>query len=188
MPLISSRAVGAVSCGGWLPEGGGGCAKGLTAALHRGGVVTGPGGGSATIGSRVRPAETAWRCRSSQWAHRTVIADPCCAVREASRGGDHVQRFRPEVAGRLTELAPLLLDQLDAMTDRMIEVLLRTEPAYRDVLAHREEEMRESTRGNLEQGLHLLSGPASGNVRTSLREARDGGRRRAAEGIPLEAV
>jgi PucR C-terminal helix-turn-helix domain/GGDEF-like domain len=74
------------------------------------------------------------------------------------------------------------------MTDRMIEVLLRTEPAYRDVLAHREEEMRESTRGNLEQGLHLLIGAASGNVRTSLREARDVGRRRAAQGIPLEAV
>jgi len=99
-----------------------------------------------------------------------------------------VQPFRPEVAARLTELAPLLLDQLDAMTDRMVEVLLRTEPAYRDVLAHREEEMRESTRGNLEQGLHLLIGAASGNVRTSLREARDVGRRRAAEGIPLEAV
>jgi hypothetical protein len=99
-----------------------------------------------------------------------------------------VQRFRPEVAARLTELAPLLLDQLDAMTDRMIEVLLRTEPAYRDVLAHREEEMRESTRGNLEQGLHLLIGAASGNERTSLREARDVGRRRAAQGIPLEAV
>jgi hypothetical protein len=99
-----------------------------------------------------------------------------------------VQPFRPEVAARLTELAPLLLDQLDAMTDRMIEVLLRTEPAYRDVLAHREEEMRESTRGNLEQGLHLLIGAACGNVRTSLREARDVGRRRAAQGIPLEAV
>jgi hypothetical protein len=99
-----------------------------------------------------------------------------------------VQPFRPEVAARLTELAPLLLDQLDAMTDRMVEVLLRTEPAYRDVLAHREEEMRESTRGNLEQGLHLLIGAASGNVRTSLREARDVGRRRAAQGIPLEAV
>jgi len=99
-----------------------------------------------------------------------------------------VQPFRPEVAARLTELAPLLLDQLDAMTDRMIEVLLRTEPAYRDVLAHREEEMRESTRGNLEQGLHLLIGAASGNERTSLREARDVGRRRAAQGIPLEAV
>jgi hypothetical protein len=33
-----------------------------------------------------------------------------------------------------------------------------------------------------------LIGAASGNVRTSLREARDVGRRRAAQGIPLEAV
>ena len=48
-----------------------------------------------------------------------------------------MQPFRPEVAARLAELAPLLLDQLDAMTDRMIDVLLRTEPAYRELLAPR---------------------------------------------------
>src|SRR3954463_894725 len=162
MPLISSRAVGAVSCGGWLPECGGGCAKGPTAPLHRGGFVHRPGERSATIGSRVRPAEPAWRCRPSQWADRTVIADPCCAVREASRGGDHVQRFRPEVAARLTELAPLLLDQLDAMTDRMIEVLLRTEPSYRDLFENCADELRSSTRDGLDRGLRILIGAMSG--------------------------
>jgi hypothetical protein len=99
-----------------------------------------------------------------------------------------VQPFRPEVADRLTDLAPLLLDQLDAMTDRMIDVLLRTEPAYRELLAHAEDEMRAGIRANLERGIHTLIGAASGNARTSLRDAREVGRRRAAQGVPLEAV
>jgi hypothetical protein len=99
-----------------------------------------------------------------------------------------VQPFRGEVAARLAELAPLLLDQLDAMTDRMVEVLLRTEPAYRDLLAHGEEDLRTSTRTNLERGMRMLIGAASGGARTSLRDARDVGRRRAAQAIPLEAV
>ena len=99
-----------------------------------------------------------------------------------------MQPFRGEVAARLAELAPLLLDQLDAMTDRMVEVLLRTEPAYRDLLAHGEEDLRTSTRTNLERGMRMLIGAASGGARTSLRDARDVGRRRAAQAIPLEAV
>ncbi|HEY4630561.1 MAG TPA: helix-turn-helix domain-containing protein [Blastococcus sp.] len=99
-----------------------------------------------------------------------------------------MQPFRAEVAARLAELSPLLLDRLDAMTDRMIDVLLRTEPAYRDVLAHGGEEMWQSTRANLQRGMHRLIGVASGDVHTSLRDARDVGRRRAAQGIPLEAV
>lgn len=99
-----------------------------------------------------------------------------------------MQPFRPEVAARLAELAPLLLDQLDAMTDRMIEVLQRTEPAYRDLLAHGEDDLRASTRANLERGMHTLIGAAAGNARTSLRDARGVGRRRAAQAIPLEAV
>ena len=99
-----------------------------------------------------------------------------------------MQPFRPEVAARLAELAPLLLDQLDGMTDRMIDVLVRTEPAYRELLAHGEDELRTSTRTNLERGLHSLLGAVAGSMRTSLRDARDVGRRRAARGVPLEAV
>ena len=99
-----------------------------------------------------------------------------------------MQPFRPEVAARLAELAPCLFDQLDAMTDHMIDVLVRTEPAYRDLLAHGEDEMRTTTRANLERGLRMLIGAVSGAGRTSLRDARDVGRRRAAQGIPLEAV
>jgi hypothetical protein len=99
-----------------------------------------------------------------------------------------VQPFRAEVAARLAELAPLLLDEVDAMTDRMIELLLRTEPAYGDLLAHGRDEMRTSTRANLERGMHALIGAASGSARTSRRDAWEVGRRRAAQGVPLEAV
>ncbi len=99
-----------------------------------------------------------------------------------------MQPFRPEVAARLGELAPVLLEQLDAMTDRMIDVLLRTEPAYRDLVAHGEEEMRASTRANLERGMRTLIGAASGDARISRRDAREVGRRRAAQDVPLEAV
>jgi hypothetical protein len=99
-----------------------------------------------------------------------------------------VRPFRPEVAARLAELAPLLLDELDAMTDRMVDVLVRTEPAYEELVRHGEAELRVSTRTNLERGMRTLIGAASGTGRTSLRDAREVGRRRAAQAIPLEAV
>jgi hypothetical protein len=95
--------------------------------------------------------------------------------------------FRSEVVARLTELAPMLLDQVDPMADRMVEVLLRTEPAYRQLCGNGAVEMRASARANLERGMRTLIGAASGS-RTSLGDARDVGRRRAAQGIPLEAV
>jgi hypothetical protein len=99
-----------------------------------------------------------------------------------------VQPFRPEVAARLAALAPPLLDQLDAMADRMIEVLLRTEPAYRQFVTDGDDDLRASTRRNLERGLRSLIGVASGAGRSPQGDARELGRRRAAQGIPLEAV
>ncbi|TFV61803.1 UNVERIFIED_ORG: PucR family transcriptional regulator [Bacillus sp. AZ43] len=99
-----------------------------------------------------------------------------------------MQPFRPEVAARLTELAPLLLDQLDAMTDRMVDVLQRTEPVYRELLADPASGMRASTRANLDRGMRALIGIATGGPGSSQRHAREVGRRRAAQGIPLEAA
>src|SRR3954466_15214798 len=113
---------------------------------------------------------------------------PCCAVSSASPGGVRVQPFRPEVAARLAELAPQLLAQLDAATDRMVEVLLRTEPSYRALVAHGDDDLRTSTRANLERGMRMLIGAASGAGHSSLRDAREVGRRRASQGIPLEAA
>jgi PucR-like helix-turn-helix protein len=99
-----------------------------------------------------------------------------------------MQPFRPEVAARLTELAPLLLAELDAMADRMIEVLLRTEPAYRDLFEKGPDELRSSTRDSLDRGLRMLIGAMTGNRTDFLCVAREVGRRRAAQGLPLEAV
>ena len=98
-----------------------------------------------------------------------------------------MQAFDTEVTSRLVDLAPLLLEQLDAMTDRMVDVLSRTEPAYRDLIAGSEEELRRSTRDNLEHGLLALVGAPVAD-RPALHGAREIGRRRAAQGIPLEAV
>jgi hypothetical protein len=99
-----------------------------------------------------------------------------------------VQPFRPEVATRLADLAPLLLDELDAMTDRLVDLLLRSESAYRELVGSGAAEFRGSVRANLELGLASLIGAASGTGRASLAGAREVGRRRAAQGLPLEAV
>jgi hypothetical protein len=98
-----------------------------------------------------------------------------------------VQAFDTEVSSHLVDLAPLLLEQLDAMTDRMVDVLSRTEPAYRDLIAESEDELRRSTRDNLEHGLLALVG-APVPDRPALHGSRDVGRRRASQGIPLESV
>ncbi|MGY2083130.1 PucR family transcriptional regulator [Blastococcus sp. SYSU DS0539] len=99
-----------------------------------------------------------------------------------------MQPFRPEVATRLAQLAPRLMDELDAMTDRMIDVLVRTEPAYRELVEQSEQDVRVSTRSNLESGLRSLMAAAAGTGTPHLASARAVGRRRAAQGLPLEAV
>ena len=99
-----------------------------------------------------------------------------------------MQPFRPEVSERLAELAPPLLDQLDEMTSRMVSILERSEGAYAEqgpvVLA----ELFESGRANLERGVRTLMGDADGGGRAALAAAREVGRRRAAQGVPLETV
>ena len=86
-----------------------------------------------------------------------------------------MQAFDTEVSSHLVDLAPLLLEQLDAMTDRMVDVLSRTEPAYRDFIAESEEELRRSTRDNLEHGLLALVG-APVPDRPAMHGAREVGR------------
>jgi hypothetical protein len=99
-----------------------------------------------------------------------------------------VQPFRPEVSARLAELAPPLLDQLDEMTTRMISILERNEGSYAAqgpvVLA----ELFESTRANLERGVRTLMGHADDGGRAALDGAREVGRRRATQGVPMETV
>lgn len=98
-----------------------------------------------------------------------------------------MQAFDTEVSSCLAGLAPLLLEQLDAMTDRVVTVLARTEPSYREHIAEHEDELRRSTRDSLEQGLLALIGGRMPE-RPAGQGPREVGRRRAAQGIPLEAV
>ncbi|MCA0144830.1 CdaR family transcriptional regulator [Blastococcus sp. LR1] len=95
--------------------------------------------------------------------------------------------FRPEVSARLAELAPMLMAELEDMTDRMFDVLLRSEPVYRDLMVP-EEELRASMRRNLESGLRTLIAGRPEHGDRCREGARAVGRRRAAQGVPLEAV
>ena len=99
-----------------------------------------------------------------------------------------MQPFRPEVAARLAELAPPLLDQLDEMTSRMVSILERGEGAYAEHGPVVRAELFESGRANLERGVRTLMGDADDGGRAALAAARDVGRRRAAQGVPLETV
>jgi hypothetical protein len=99
-----------------------------------------------------------------------------------------MQPFRPEVSARLAVLAPPLMDQLDEMTSRMISILERSEGAYADQGPAVLGELFESTRANLERGVRTLMGHADDGGRAALDAAREVGRRRAAQGVPLETV
>ncbi|RFU22344.1 PucR family transcriptional regulator [Geodermatophilus marinus] len=99
-----------------------------------------------------------------------------------------MQPFRDEVSARLGELAPRLLDRLDDMTARVVDVLHTSDPAYRRLSDRDAGELRCSARAGLERGIRSLVGAAAGDPRTMQREARQVGRRRAAQGVPLESV
>ena len=99
-----------------------------------------------------------------------------------------MQPFRPEVSARLAQLAPPLLDQLDEMTSRMVSILERSEGAYAEHGPVVHGELFESGRANLERAVRTLMGDADDGGRAALAAAREVGRRRAAQGVPLETV
>jgi hypothetical protein len=75
------------------------------------------------------------------------------------------------------------------MTDRMVDILLRTEPAYRDALRADPVAMRASLTGNLAIGVRaLLSEGSAAEREAGVAAAGAVGRLRATQGIPLEAV
>ena len=97
--------------------------------------------------------------------------------------------IEPDVGARLAELVPVLLDRLDEMTDRMVEILVETEPAYREALTGGDPRMRTTLRRNLEVGVRGLQPDVpSAHHQSHAEGARAVGRLRAAQGIPLEAV
>ncbi|MGY2082012.1 PucR family transcriptional regulator [Modestobacter sp. SYSU DS0657] len=99
-----------------------------------------------------------------------------------------MQPFRPEVAARLGELAPPLLDRLDAMTDRMVGILTRTDSAYAAQPPAVLVELHASIRANLERGVRTLVCGGDDGGHAALAAAREVGRRRAVQGMPLETV
>ncbi len=93
------------------------------------------------------------------------------------------------VEERLAELVPALLDRLDEMTDRMVGILVETEPAYRQAVAGGDPQLRATLRRNLEVGVRgLLPDVPAAYHQSHAEGARAVGRLRAAQGIPLEAV
>src|SRR3954451_2336390 len=118
------------------------------------------------------------------WAHSDGTENVCPAPQ--TEEGSGVQSFRAEVTARLVELAPLLLGRLDELNERTLEILLHTEPAYREFAARSAEPLRTSTRAGLERGIRGLTGDLPRG--SSMPWAHAVGRRRAAQGVPLEAV
>lgn len=86
-------------------------------------------------------------------------------------------------------LQPLsvVLDDLDLLTDRLLQEILQLEPAYDELRPAARETLRSSLRDNIEVWIQSLTGIAPG--RTDLVEiSRRTGRMRALQGLPLEAV
>lgn len=91
----------------------------------------------------------------------------------------------PAVVDALCVLAGELLDELDALADRLTVMLLAREPVYaeKDLV----EELRSTCRASLERGLQVLADRVPGGVDPG-DVARRTGRLRAGQGVPLEAV
>lgn len=99
-----------------------------------------------------------------------------------------MQPFRPEMGALLAELVLHVRGRVEGMTERMTEVLLASEPAYRELPRESQYEVRDTIALSLERGLTGLVGVATRTGVGSVAGAREVGRRRAAQGVPLEAV
>ncbi|MEY7970397.1 PucR family transcriptional regulator [Saccharomonospora xinjiangensis] len=87
----------------------------------------------------------------------------------------------------LRVLATALLDDLDVLTDRLVLMVSRAQPGYARLGASAPDALRENLAANLERGIQSLGGfvPEGASPDDTSRET---GRKRAREGIPLEAV
>ncbi|MFP5072857.1 PucR family transcriptional regulator [Pseudonocardia nantongensis] len=97
-------------------------------------------------------------------------------------------RARPlaaPVEAALRELGSVLLDDVDSLTDRLTLKILRCEPCYveLDLL----DELRDACRANLQRGIEVLADRVPEGVDPT-DSTRATGRRRARQGVPLEAV
>jgi hypothetical protein len=82
-------------------------------------------------------------------------------------------------------LGAALLDDLDALADRLTVMVLQREPVYAEL--DLVEEMRAACRINLERGVQVLADRVPAGVEPE-DTSRQTGRRRARQGVPLESV
>jgi hypothetical protein len=92
------------------------------------------------------------------------------------------------MADLLEELVPVVRERVDVMTDRVVGVLITSEPAYRRLSGEPDGEPAATVRRCLERGLTGLVPPAGHTGVGSVAAAKEVGRRRAAQGVPLESV
>lgn len=87
----------------------------------------------------------------------------------------------------LRVLTTAMLEDLDALADRLTLMVLRAEPGYAELGVSAPDALRENLRANLERGIQTLGGfvPCGVDPNDTSRET---GRKRAREGVPLEAV
>jgi hypothetical protein len=91
----------------------------------------------------------------------------------------------PDSADALRVLGRSLLDDVEALADRLTLLVVAREPVYAelDIL----DELRSTCRVNLERGVQVLAERVPGGVDPK-EVSRQVGRRRARQGVPLEAV
>ena len=87
----------------------------------------------------------------------------------------------------VAELAARLQRRLPELTTRVVDQILRVEPAYREVTGLSDDELRESVTGSLSQFIRKLVDPAAETFGylTFLTEV---GKRRVEQGLPLESL
>ncbi|MDQ4117831.1 MAG: helix-turn-helix domain-containing protein [Actinomycetota bacterium] len=103
----------------------------------------------------------------------------------SSTGGPRGRGLDPPVEAALRELGTVLLDEVDALADRLTLQVLAHEPCY--VELNLLDDLRETARANLRRGVEVLADRVPDGVDPG-DTTRATGRQRARQGVPLEAV
>ena len=93
----------------------------------------------------------------------------------------------PTASRAVAELSAILLQELDALTEVLVEAILREDPSYSGPGRTTREDLERSCRANLERILQLLTGDLDPEA-DPFEAPRATGRRRAEQGMPLESV
>lgn len=87
----------------------------------------------------------------------------------------------------LRTLSQAVVDDVDRLTDRLMIMVLRREPTYAQLAVSAPDELRKSLRSNMERGIQMIGGTVADGV-DPRGTSFETGRRRARQGIALEAV